>query len=120
MIHRGEIYLVDLSQTIGSEQGGIRPAIIVQNEAGNMYSPTTIVCPLTSKSKTNIPTHVSLTPEDCGIIKNSTVLCEQVRAISKERLKKKLGEIKNVEKINDINKKIIVSLGLTISEAVTR
>jgi len=112
MIHRGEIYLVDLSNQIGSEQSGIRPAIIVQNEVGNLHSPTTIICPLTSKQKTTSVTHVCLTPNDCGIIKDSTVLCEQVRVVDKSRLRKKLGELKNKEKIIDINKKILISFGL--------
>ena len=113
--HRGEIYLVDLTTgTVGSEQGGVRPAIIVQNEVGNEFSPTTIICPLTSQVKKRIPTHVELRKEDCGILKDSTVLCEQVRAVSKERLKKKIGEVKNMNKLNDINQKMIVSLGLTV------
>ncbi len=112
MVHRGEIYLVDLSSQIGSEQSGVRPAVIVQNEIGNQYSPTTIVCPLTSRQKNNVPTHVILTPKDCGIIKESTVLCEQVRVIDKTRIKKKLGEVNNMEKIADINHKILISFGL--------
>ena len=112
---RGEIYLVDLTvNTVGSEQGGIRPAVIVQNEAGNEHSTTTIICPLTSKVKKNIPTHVDLRKEDCGILRDSTVLCEQVRAVSKERLKKKLGEVTNMQKLNDINQKMIISLGLVV------
>lgn len=114
-IQRGEIYLVDLSQNIGSEQGGIRPAIVVQNNQGNQFAPTTIVCPLTSKDKTTKATHVTLQPEDCGVLLESTVLCEQVRVISKERIRKKLGFITNQDKMNDINKKIILSLGLEVT-----
>ena len=64
MIHRGEIYLIDLSNQIGSEQSGVRPAVVVQNDTGNTHSPTTIVCPLTSKQKSMAATHVNLTPED--------------------------------------------------------
>ena len=94
-MHRGEIYLVDLSNQVGSEQTGIRPALIVQNEQGNQHSPTTIICPLTSQDKTPIETHVTLTPQDAGILKVSTVLCEQVRVVDKTRLKKKLGEVVN-------------------------
>ena len=112
VIHRGDIYLVDLRDATGSEQGGIRPAIVVQNEVGNKHSPTTIVCPLTSKQKKQIETHVMLTPSDCGVRENSTVLCEQVRTIDKERLLKKLGELNNLEKLHSINQKIIISLGL--------
>lgn len=113
MVHRGEIYLIDLSNCVGSEQSGIRPAVIVQNDVGNMHSPTTIVCPLTSKTKTMSATHVELNPKDCGIIKESTVLCEQVRVIDKSRIKKKLGEINNMKKIADINQKIMISIGLS-------
>jgi len=112
VIHRGDIYLVDLCNAIGSEQGGVRPAIVVQNEVGNQFAPTTIVCPLTSKQKKNIVTHVLLTPGDCGIREESTVLCEQLRTVDKERLIKKIGEVHNIEKLQAINNKIIVSLGL--------
>ena len=111
-MHRGEIYLVDLSNHIGSEQSGIRPALIVQNERGNTHSPTTIICPLTSKQKPFLDTHVALTPFDCGIIKESTVLCEQVRLVDKTRLKKKVGEVTNREKIKAINRKLLISLGM--------
>lgn len=111
-MHRGEIYLVDLSDQVGSEQSGIRPAVIVQNEQGNSHSPTTIICPLTSQDKTPINTHVILTPKDAGVMKISTVLCEQVRVIDKTRLKKKLGEVINQNKIEDINKKLMISIGL--------
>lgn len=118
MIRRGEIYLIDLSNQVGSEQGGIRPAVIVQNEAGNVHSPTTIVCPLTSRQKSMAATHVNLTPEDAGIIKDSTVLCEQVRVIDKTRIKRKLGEVRNLEKIEDINQKILVSFGISMGAGI--
>ena len=111
-MHRGEIYLVDLSNHVGSEQSGIRPALIVQNERGNTHSPTTIICPLTSRQKTELDTHVLLTPEDCGILKESTVLCEQVRVVDKVRVKKKVGEVINRKKIEDINRKLLISLGI--------
>lgn len=111
-MHRGEIYLVDLSNQVGSEQAGVRPAVIVQNERGNLHSPTTIICPLTSQDKTPIDTHVTLTPRDAGILKISTVLCEQVRVVDKTRLKKKLGEVSNQAKIEDINKKLMISIGV--------
>lgn len=116
MIRRGEIYLIDLSNQIGSEQSGVRPAVVVQNEMGNIHSPTTIICPLTSKSKNMAATHVSLTPEDAGVIKESIVLCEQVRVIDKTRIKKKLGEVTNMDKIEDINQKILVSFGIRMAE----
>lgn len=111
-IHRGEIYLVDLDHQVGSEQCGIRPAVIVQNEVGNMYSPTTIVCPLTSKKKNMSATHVDLSVGDAGVAVDSTVLCEQVRVIDRARIRKKLGEVTNLQKLEDINKKILISFGL--------
>lgn len=111
-MHRGEIYLVDLNVHVGSEQSGLRPALIVQNETGNLHSPTTIICPLTSKQKSQLDTHVSLTPSDCGILKDSTVLCEQVRVIDKSRIRKKVGEIINKKKIEDINKRLMISIGI--------
>lgn len=112
MIHRGEIYLIDLSNQVGSEQSGVRPAVVVQNETGNIYSPTTIICPLTSKTKSMSATHVELTTTDAEIIRDSIVLCEQVRVIDKTRIKKKLGEVKNLQKIEDINQKILISFGI--------
>lgn len=112
MIHRGEIYLIDLSNQIGSEQSGVRPAVVVQNDTGNIYSPTTIICPLTSKAKSMSATHVELTKADAEIIRDSVVLCEQVRVIDKTRIKKRLGEVKNLQKIEDINQKILISFGI--------
>lgn len=113
-MHRGEIYLVDLSTHVGSEQSGIRPALIVQNERGNACSPTTIICPLTSKQKPSMETHVPLTPSDCGIIKESTVLCEQIRVIDKSRIRRKVGEVINIQKIEDINQKLMISIGIGV------
>lgn len=115
-MHRGDIYLVDLSSHVGSEQSGIRPALIVQNEKGNIHSPTTIICPLTSKQKTYLDTHVPLSPDDCGIIKDSTVLCEQIRVIDKSRLKRKVGTISNQNIIEEINKKLLLSIGIGMGE----
>lgn len=112
MIHRGEIYLIDLNNQVGSEQSGVRPAVVIQNETGNMYSPTTIICPLTSKSKSMSATHVELTTTDADILRDSVVLCEQMRVIDKTRIKKKLGEVKNLQKIEDINQKIMISVGI--------
>ena len=109
---RGEIYLIDLTGYVGSEQSGIRPAVILQNDTGNEHSPTTIVAPLTSRSKRMSATHVILTPADAGVAKDSTVLCEQVRVIDKTRIKKKLGKISSQKKLNDINTKIMISFGI--------
>jgi mRNA interferase MazF len=111
-MRRCEIYLVDLNNQVGSEQSGFRPALIVQNEKGNLYSPTTIICPLTTQSKHILSTHVFLTPAECGIEKDSIVLCEQIRVVDKSRLKRKIGEIINKEKIEDVNKKLMASIGI--------
>ena len=110
---RGEIYLVDLSKRIGSEQGGLRPGVVMQNDKGNKYSPTTIICPLTSRNKKMKATHVTLTPEDCGVLMKSTVLCEQIITIDKSRIKSKIGEIRNPQKLFDIEQKILISFGIS-------
>jgi len=113
-MRRGEIYLADLNKQIGSEQSGLRPVVIIQNEVGNAFSPTTIICPITSKNTTKYsPTHVSITPNNCDIIKTSIILCEQIRVIDKTRLVKKLGKIKNMDILNEINKKLLVSIGVS-------
>lgn len=104
--------MVNFGKGIGSEQNGVRPAVVVQNDMGNKYSTTTLVCPLTSKEKKKMPTHVEITPADCSVNEKSIVLCEQSRVIDKQRMIKKLGEIKNIELINEINKKIAISFGL--------
>ena len=114
-MRRGEIYLVDLSNSIGSEQIGVRPAVIVQNERGNRYSPTTIICPMTSRQKTVLETHITLSPSECGVLRDSTVLCEQVRVIDKSRIIKKVGEISSSKIMSDIDKRLMTSLGLSKS-----
>ena len=111
-VFRGGIYLVDLRNRVGSEQGGIRPVLVMQNDKGNKYSPTTIICPLTSKNKQMKETHVTLTPDDCGVIMDSTVLCEQVMTIDKSRIRLKVGEIRNPQKLCDIEEKIMISFGI--------
>ena len=109
---RGDICLVDLANNMGSEQGGIRPAVIVQNDVGNNFSPTTLICPLTSKTKQMDTTHVVLSPKEAAVIKDSVVLCEQARVIDKQRIKKKLGKIESQMKIEEINRRIAISFGL--------
>lgn len=111
-VFRGGIYLVDLRNRVGSEQGGIRPVLVMQNDKGNKYSPTTIICPLTSKNKQMKETHVTLTPDDCGVIMDSTVQCEQVMTIDKSRIRSKVGEIRNPQKLCDIEEKIMISFGI--------
>ena len=110
-VKRGDIYIIHLTGS-GSEQNGTRPVVIIQNDVGNRYSPTTVVVPLTSQNKKEMPTHVDLCPED-GVVKPSTVLCEQPFAVDKSRLMKKLGEL-NTNKIEDINKKIMFNLGIGV------
>ena len=90
-IKRGDIYYADLSPVVGSEQGGVRPVLIVQNNVGNKYSPTVIAAAITSQqSKANLPTHIAIGADDSGLVKNSVVLLEQIRTIDKKRLKEVL------------------------------
>ncbi len=111
-LRRGDICLVDLADNVGSEQGGIRPAVIVQNDVGNNYSPTTLICPLTSRNKQMNTTHVGISPDEAAVVKPSVILCEQARVIDKTRIKKKLGKIESQRKIEEINKRIAISFGL--------
>ena len=107
---RGDIYYADLTPVIGCEQGGVRPVIIIQNDIGNKFSPTTIIAAITSKKdKTHIPTHVSLKIE--GLSRTSIVLLEQIRTIDKERLKTYVNSVRE-EAMKQIDEAIIISLGL--------
>lgn len=111
-IKRGEIYLVDLTDALGSEQSGVRPAVIVQNDIGNSHSPTTLIVPLTSKTKTKMsPTHVTIRPED-GVKCVSEAECEQARVADQVRLKRYIGTINNEEVLKEINQKLMVAFGL--------
>ncbi|NLZ52379.1 MAG: type II toxin-antitoxin system PemK/MazF family toxin [Thermoanaerobacteraceae bacterium] len=111
-VKKGEIYYADLTPVKGSEQGGIRPVLVIQNDIGNKYSPTTIVCILTSKkNKSNMPTHVFL-GQNYGLPKESFALLEQIRTIDKLRLKRKVGEIKDQEIMDQIDRAIHISFGL--------
>lgn len=114
-VRRGEIYYADLSPVIGSEQGGIRPVLIVQNDIGNKYSPTVIVAAITSQcTKAKLPTHIEITSKKCGLSKNSVVLLEQVRTLDKSRLKTKIGELED-EYMNFVDSAILISLGLVLN-----
>ena len=94
LIKRGEIYYADLSPVVGSEQGGVRPVLIVQNDVGNKFSPTVIAAAITSqKDKNALPTHIEVDAGNCGLAKDSVVLLEQVRTIDKRRLKEKMGSL---------------------------
>ncbi len=108
---RGEIYFADLSPVVGSEQGGIRPVLIIQNNVGNKYSPTVIVSAITSQlSKAKLPTHIELPSEKYHLPKDSVVLLEQIRTLDKRRLKDKISAI-DTFKMKEIDKAILISLG---------
>jgi mRNA interferase MazF len=110
VVYRGEVYYADLSPVIGSEQGGLRPVLIIQNDVGNKHSPTTIIAPITSRfTKKPLPTHVPLS--NCGLAKDSIALCEQLRTIDKRRLKEKLGSMDEKDKVA-LDRAIEISLGL--------
>ncbi|WP_028044670.1 type II toxin-antitoxin system PemK/MazF family toxin [Candidatus Stoquefichus massiliensis] len=112
-ILRGDIYLANLGMAIGSEQGGIRPVIIIQNNVGNHFSPTTIVTPITTKlSKSSLPTHIILSKQS-GITCKSIVMMEQIRVIDKSKLIRKVGCI-NHEEMQYLNKALLISIGLYV------
>lgn len=111
-IKRGDIFYADLSPVVGSEQGGIRPVLIVQNDIGNRYSPTVIAAAITSQSdKTELPTHIKVRADGCGLMKDSIVLLEQVRTIDKRRLKEKMGSLDG-SSMNRVDHALSVSFGL--------
>ncbi len=108
---RGEIYFADLSPVVGSEQGGTRPVLIIQNDVGNKYSPTVIVSAITSQlSKAKLPTHVELSSNEYHLPKDSVVLLEQIRTLDKRRLKEKITTL-DEHKMKEINRAILISLG---------
>lgn len=113
VIKRGDIFYADLSPVIGSEQGGVRPVLIVQNDVGNKYSPTVIAAAITSQiNKAKLPTHIEISAQEYGLVKDSVILLEQIRTIDKKRLREKIGHLDDelMEKVNDA---INVSFGLT-------
>ena len=117
-IKRGEIYYADLSPVIGSEQGGVRPVLIVQNNIGNKYSPTVIAAAITSQqTKSSLPTHIKVNADNCGLSRDSVVLLEQVRTLDKQRLKEKMGNL-DKQDMSKIDRALTVSFGLADS-AVT-
>ena len=112
-IKRGEIYYADLSPVVGSEQGGVRPVLIVQNDIGNRHSPTVIAAAITSqREKAKLPTHISLDAVNCGLAKDSVVLLEQVRTLDKKRLKERMGELGSAD-MHRVDSALSVSFGLT-------
>ena len=93
-VHRGEVFYADLSPVVGSEQGGVRPVLIVQNEIGNRHSPTVIAAAITSRlDKARLPTHINIRAADTGLAKDSVVLLEQIRTLDKHRLRERAGQI---------------------------
>ena len=110
-VKRGELYYADLSPVVGSEQGGIRPVLVVQNDVGNKYSPTIIAAAVTSKiNKAKLPTHISLPADKYGLNKDSVVLLEQIRTLDKKRLKEKIGELP-ISMMTKVNEALLISLG---------
>ena len=111
-IRRGDIYYADLSPVIGSEQGGIRPVVIVQNNIGNKYSPTVIAAAITSKTdKSRLPTHIEVDAVNNGLAKDSVILLEQLRTLDKMRLKEKMGHLED-DLMTKVNEAINISMGL--------
>ena len=111
-IKKGDLYFADLSPVTGSEQGGIRPVLVVQNDVGNKYSPTIIVAAVTSRrNKADLPTHVEIAADGNGLSKNSVILLEQLRTIDKTRLKERLGTIDR-NRLPEVNEALSVSLGI--------
>lgn len=115
VIKRGELYYADLSPVVGSEQGGVRPVLIVQNDIGNKYSPTIIAAAITSQlNKAKLPTHIELSAKDFGLQKDSVVLLEQIRTLDKRRIKERIGELPEdlMKKVND---GLLISLGFFVT-----
>ncbi len=113
VVKRGDIFFADLSPVVGSEQGGVRPVLIVQNDVGNKYSPTIIAAAITSQiNKAKLPTHIEISAEEYGLTKDSVILLEQIRTIDKKRLKDKIGRLDD-DLMNVVNEAISVSFGLT-------
>ena len=111
-IKRGEVYMADLSPVFGSEQGGVRPVLVVQNDVGNKFSPTVIVVAITSKlHKAKLPTHIELKEHMANLEKDSILLCEQIRTLDKLRLKEKVGTL-NADFMKNVDRAIAISLAL--------
>ena len=111
-IKRGDMYYADLSPVIGSEQGGVRPVLIIQNDVGNKFSPTVIAAAITSQtSKNKLPTHINIDSKEYGLMKNSVILAEQIRTIDKSRLKEKSGQVDETI-MGQVNNALGISFGL--------
>lgn len=113
IIKRGDMFYADLSPVVGSEQGGIRPVLIIQNDVGNKHSPTVIAAAITSQTgKSKLPTHIEIGSQGSGLKSDSIVLTEQIRTIDKSRLKEKIGHIDDENLISELNNALGVSFGL--------
>ena len=114
IVRRGDIFYADLSPVVGSEQGGVRPVLIIQNDMGNKYSPTVICAAITSRmNKAKLPTHISLSAAKYALPKDSVVLLEQIRTIDKRRLKEKLCHLDDAV-MSEVNQSLLVSLALFV------
>ena len=112
VVKRGDIFYADLSTVVGSEQGGVRPVLIVQNDTGNRHSPTVIAAAITSQTgKARLPTHISLAAMSCGLPKDSVVLLEQIRTLDKRRLREHMGRVDETM-MKQVDTAIAVSFGL--------
>jgi mRNA interferase MazF len=111
-VRRGDIYYADLSPVVGSEQGGVRPVLVIQNDTGNRHSPTIIAAAITSQmNKAKLPTHIELIGTDCGLTRDSVVLLEQIRTLDKRRLREKMGHLDEA-RMAEVDWAIAVSFGL--------
>ena len=118
IVKRGEIYYADLSPVVGSEQGGVRPVLIVQNDTGNRHSPTVIAAAITSQTgKAKMPTHIELAASCCGLPKDSVILLEQIRTLDKRRLRERMGKVDGAV-MEKVDTAIAVSFGLSRSRMV--
>lgn len=112
IVKRGDIYYADLSPVVGSEQGGMRPVLIVQNDTGNKHSPTVIAAAITSQTgKAKLPTHIALTGKTVGLSRDSVILLEQIRTLDKSRLREKMGKLDG-DTMHQVDSAIAVSFGL--------
>ncbi|MBE7038112.1 MAG: type II toxin-antitoxin system PemK/MazF family toxin [Ruminococcaceae bacterium] len=112
VVKRGDVFYADLSPVVGSEQGGIRPVLVIQNDVGNKYSPTVIIAAITSQiNKAKLPTHIEISGEEYGLNKDSVILMEQVRTVDKKRLKEKIGHLDD-ELMERVNEALEISFGI--------
>lgn len=118
-IRRGDIYYADLSPVVGSEQGGLRPVLIIQNDVGNRYSPTVIAAAITSRmGKTRLPTHIDIYADRAGLARDSVILLEQIRTLDKRRLRERIGHL-DEEMMDRVNSAIAVSFGIVPAQPET-